>query len=305
MKLAHLLSQFLYTYKKLDLPGFGSFVFDPNSYIDPDAKGKEMPVGSIQFESNPSITQSPELIDFISSQSGKIKALAAADLDSHLNLIQQFLNIGKPFTLEGIGNLVKVKSGEYAFVSGEAGPEKVKEYSTREITATSSTEDSFSDYKSVFYGNHEKKFNWRKPAVVLLIIGGVGLAIWGGYTVYKMTTGKNKAIANKKNEEAPVLVSDSAVQKKDSVAPVQNTTNNQINNPVATGTYKFILETSDAKRAFDRFAKLKAFQWAVQMETQDSITYKLFMVLPASPADTSRLLDSLSMLNGRRVYISQ
>ena len=34
------------------------------------------------------------------AQTGKIKALASADLESYLELAQQFLNIGKPYLLE-------------------------------------------------------------------------------------------------------------------------------------------------------------------------------------------------------------
>ncbi|HWR32827.1 MAG TPA: hypothetical protein VN451_04850 [Chitinophagaceae bacterium] len=305
MKLASLLAQFLYTNKRLDLPGIGSFLLDPSVTIDGDntKSGKVIPSGAISFENNLLQKESPDLVQYISSQTGKIKALAAADLDSHLNLMQQFINIGKPFLLEGIGSLVKIKSGDYAFTPGDIIPEKMKEFSAKEIPDTTSSEESLADYKSIFYGRKGKNISWRKPAVFFLVAAGIALAVWGGYTVYKMTTGKSKSSGIDKTDNEEVnSTNDSVMHQKDSLSlPVQNGA--AISAP--SGNYKFILEISNAKRAFERFGRLKTFQWNVQMETNDSVTYKLFLILPASAADTSRIVDSLSMLNGRSVYIEQ
>jgi hypothetical protein len=304
LKLAPLLAQYLYTNKRMDLPGIGTFVLDESVNMEPEnnKQGKPVNMVGVSFENNAAIKDNADLVQFISSQTGKIKALAAADLNSHLSLVQQFLNIGNPFLLEGIGSLVKIKSGQFAFTSGQVMPETMKDYSAREISSTSSTEESFSNYKTGFH-SPATKTNWRKPLVILLIIAGIVLAIWGGYTVYKITTNKNKSGAAKKNkEDETVPVRDTGMYQKDStVVPVQNI---QIQNMPA-GTYKFILETCNAKRAFERFGRLKTFQWNVQMETRDSLTYKIFMILPVSVADTSRIIDSLSLLNGRKVYMEQ
>ena len=313
LKLASLLAQFLYTNKRLDLPGIGSLLLDPSVNVDGDntKPGKVIPSGAISFENNPLLKESPDLVLYISSQTGKIKALAAADLDSHLNLIQQFINIGKPFLLEGIGNLVKIKSGEYAFTQGDIITEKKKEFYSKEIPDISSSEESLADYKSIFYGRKGKNINWRKPAIFFLVIAGIALAVWGGYTVYKVTSGKNKSVENdKKSNEEVVPVKDSTMTQMDSVVD----TNQQLNlphpakqqlSPPPWGTIRFVLEDAKAKRAFERFAKLKTFQWPVQMATKDSVYYILFVELPASAADTSRILDSLTRLNGRKVYIEQ
>jgi hypothetical protein len=306
LKLAPLLAQYLYTNKRLDLPGIGTFLLDPSVIIEQESSkhGKPGNMEGISFENSTSIKEAADLIQFISAQTGKMKALAAADLDSHLELAQQFLNIGKPFLFEGIGSLVKTRSGQFTFASDKVMPEKLREYSAREISATSSTEESFTDYKNIFSRDNEK-VKWRKPFVFLLLVAGVFLAIWGGYTVYKRATAKNNSSAGrkiKKEEIVPVITSNPVV-KKDSASvqtsapisvPVQNT---------LSGAYKFVLETAKAKRAFERYAKLKAYQWNVQMETKDSITYKLFLRLPVAVADTTRVLDSLTVMNGRKVFI--
>ena len=142
---------------------------------------------------------------------------------------------------------------------------------------------------------------WAKPVTMLLIVVGIGLAIWGGYTVYKRTKAEDEKIVSvnepdTNTENKITILPDSVViPKKDSVT---------ISTPgIPADTTKFVLETSDAKRAFSRFNKLKTFQWNVQMETKDSLSYKIFMLLPAMAADTTRILDSLSKLNGRRVYV--
>jgi len=299
LKLAPLLAQFLYIHKSMDLPGLGTFLLDPSIIIEAENSKQNKPgnLEGVSFESNPSIKDAPELIQFISSQTGKIKALAAADLDSYLVQAQQFLNIGKPFLFEGIGSLVKLKPGEFAFTSGLTMPASMKDYSAREISSTSSTEESFGDYKSVLY-SRIKKTTWKRPVAFLLTIAGLGLAIWGGYSVYKRTADK-KTTTSAKKENNILPVTDTARMIKDSTIQSQQPI------VVPVGNYKFVLEISNAQRAFSRLSRLKTFQWKAQMETKDSVSYKIFMLLPATAADTSRMLDSLSRLNGKRVYIEK
>lgn len=307
MKLAPLIAQFLYSNKRLDLPGIGTFLFDGPAGFDPENSKQDKSANpiAVSFENKPSIRVANELVEFIAAKTGKQKALAAADLDSHLELIQQFLNIGKPFLLEGVGNLVKLKSGEIAFTSGQALPESLKDYSVREISSTSSTEQTFSDYRKVL-NQADVKANWRKPAVFLLVIAGIGFAIWGGYTVYKMNTAPKKpVIINTKTEnlqpkEKIVSANVDTTNTPDTVALANSENEKPI---VSSGKLKYIIEQATAKRAFERFAKLKAYFWPVQLETKDSVNYTLFMTLPSSYADTTRILDSLTLLNGRRVYV--
>ncbi len=295
MKLASLLVQYLLTYRRLDLPGIGSFLLDePNDLgSEQHRHDKQGGMENVSFKSNTSIKQSPDLVQFIADQSGKIKALASADLESHLALAQQFLNIGNPYLFEGIGVLEKIRSGEYALIPGSGMQEKLKEFPSREKPDSPDPGESTGDYKKIFYAG-KVKLKWQKPFVSILIVAGLGLAVWGGYIVYKKTISKNKSVAEVKKEE-PVPVMDSVISQKDSIpAAVQG---------IAAGMQKFVLETAGPKRAFERYGKLKAFLWDVQMETTDSVTYKLFLVLPSLPADTSKIIDSLSLLSGRRVYL--
>ncbi|MEO7922264.1 MAG: hypothetical protein ABIR30_01160 [Chitinophagaceae bacterium] len=299
MKLAPLLAQYLYTHKRLDLPGIGSFMLDPHSGPEPvqGKHGKPNNLEGVSFENNSSIRETPELIAFISSHTGKIKALASADLESHLELARQFLNIGKPFLFEGIGNLARIGSGKLTFTAGQALIETMKDISPKETSSNPPMEESKLDYKSIFYHGKEK-MSWKKPAAVLLLIAGIGLAVWGGYKMYKKTTAKNDettAVDEKNEQPVPATVVEPVLNQQDSVIEKPA--------PAIPATFKYVLEVSDATRAFGRFSRLKTFQWNVQMETKDSLSYKIYMLLPAAAADTTKLLDSLTRLNGKRVYI--
>lgn len=301
MKLAPLLAQYLYNNKRLDLPGIGSFQLDASAVVPDTESGKQQKsspsegIKGIHFENNPAIKDSDALISFISSQTGKMKALAAADLSSHLELIQQFLNIGKPFLLEGIGSLVKIKSGQFEFTSGVIQSEKLKDLTVKEATVTSATEESFNSYDPL-NGSTAKSSTWKRPVMALLILVGAGLAIWGGYTVYKNNAAPEVTAAAEPEFVQPVVIDSTAI--KDSLRRAADA-------EMYAGKYKFVLETAGKPRAFERFNRLKTFNWNVQMETKDSLQYKLYMILPALATDTTRVMDSLTALNGRKVYIEK
>lgn len=294
MKVAPLLAQYLYRNKQLDLPGLGSFLLDPSSNVETDTsrQQKQAAIEGITFLPDTTIKTNQPLVDFIAAEAGKIKALAAADLDSYLGLAEQFLNIGKPFLFEGIGSLSKIRAGEYQFVAvGPIAAER-KEHTLKE----GRTEEAATDYKSIFYLPKEKS-HWKKLVAVLLLMGGLAFAIWGGYTVYKKSQARD---AEKEIEQTEA-------NAPDTVAITKNDTSVNATKPAAInvppGTYKFILETADSVRAASRLARLKEFRWNVNLEQKDSAAYIIYMLLPSSAADTTRMIDSLQRLTGKRVYI--
>jgi len=304
LKLTTILAQYLYTNKRLELPGIGKFLLDSAVSIEDDHNRhrKEALLEGVSFESNKSTPESPELIQYISAQSGKIKALASADLASHLGLALQFINIGKPFLFEGIGSLSKSQSGELVYSPGLILSEKSTNQPTKETDENYIYEEPATDYKSVFY-NRKVKFGWAKPIAVFLVIAGMGLAIWGGYTVYKRTSAEENNFTRVDNPQNEIVVQDtpvtqpidSLVQTEPPAAKVQ----------LPAGMMKFVIETADSIRATARYNQLKTFLWDVNIEQIDSSSYKLYMILPASAMDSSRVKDSLTKLNGRTVSIEQ
>lgn len=299
MKISLLMAQFLYSQKRLDLPGMGSFFLDPGIILDPEAtkNNKEILTG-VRFEYNPSLKENPELTEFIARQTGKLKALASADLDSHLLLGRQFLNIGKPFVLDGIGQLIKTQAGPLEFIPGILHPEILRETPARTVITETTHYETEADYRDLL-SRRRNNGNWKKPLAFVLVLTGIVLAIWGGYTIYKMTSDDEGS----RQSSAPV----SAEEKKPETNPaIQNNTasapdSNQTSFPADTlsipalpaGQYKFVVETATRQRAFQRFHKLKSLPSEIRMETADSLTFKLFYQLNVAAADTSRILDSL------------
>lgn len=289
MKLAPLFAQYLYKYKRLDLPGLGTFLLD-QSFVIEDEKSvpnKLINLEGVNFQNDTSIKEVPELIGFITLQTGKIKVLATADLESYLELAQQFLNIGNPFIIEGIGSLEKIRSGECIFRAIKVISETGKDTGAKGNEGNQSVEEPLSGFKSIFLPPI-KKINWKKPIAILLLLVGLTFAIWGGYIVYKRATTKNNKILNKEKIEI------TTPQKQNSTIKT------------ATRNFKFVIETSAKERALNRFQRLKGFGLDVQMETKDSISFKLFFLLPASVADTARMRDSLYGIytpQGNKAYI--
>lgn len=312
MKLTSLLTQYLYSQHRLDLPGIGTFTVDPSSMADlENSKQRTVTLDGISFESNPGLKESPDLIAYISAQTGKMKALASADLESYLELAQQFLNIGKPYTFDGIGTIIKVKQGEFEFVPTNITTDKVKAYNNpKEPTRASVSEEVTAQYES-FLNKPKTSQAWKKPVIAVLVVAGLGLAIWGGYMLSKKNTVETESTVAQTEEEKTVPVTTAptsditATTIKDTVAATTPANSTTVSQPVASlaGNYKYILEIANQPRAFKRYSQLKTNQWNVQLETKDSVQYKLFLLLPAANADTTRILDSLTVMTGRRVYI--
>jgi hypothetical protein len=284
VKLSSLLAQYLYTNHRLDLPGIGTFVLDPSTISSLDnSKQKSTVLSGVSFEYKTSVKETVELIAFISSQSGKMKALASADLESFVQEAQQFLNIGKIFEIEGIGTLVKKQKGDFVFTPLSVPTEKLKEHKTKE-QAPVTLEESSAQYES-FLGSPKANIGWKKPVIALLIIAGAGLAIWGGYTISR------KAATADVTE---VVDTTHVITPKESVATVPET--------VKPKDYKYILQVSKRNTALRRYKQLRENLWDVGMETKDSVDFKLFVLLPIR-SDTTHVVDSLTALTGKKVYI--
>ncbi len=303
VKITTLLAQYLYTNHRLELPGIGTFLLDPSTigHIE-NNKQKSLVLEGISFEATQVSQAAPELISFISSQSGKMKALASADLDSYLELAKQFLNIGKPFTFEGIGTLVKVKSGLYDFVPDSVSSDKLTPIVSKEAKDILTDEGS-KKYES-FLTPERKTNNSRKFLIAFLCICGLGLAIWGGYYLSKNKTPDTIATENKTAPFPPPVTvedqSDTSSTKKDADTIIPN---DQPSSSIRQDSYKYVLEITNGTRAAKRHKQLRTNLWDVHLETKDSIQYTLYLILPAIYSDTTRVLDSLSMMTGRRVHI--
>jgi hypothetical protein len=293
VKIPSLLAQYFYSNQRLELPGIGIFTVDDSSLqLLQSTKQRTAVLEGVQFETKLNARETPELIAFIAEKTGKMKALASSDLSSYLELAMQFLNMGKPYLFEGIGILTKAKAGEFEFTPVAVSTDLLREQTTPAVVANATKEEKTDKYDS-FLTTPATNVEWKKPVIAFILLCGLGVAIWGGY-VMSQKNKKNKPLATEQTAAAMETVFVDTSAARDSLVQAETPAR-------PDSTFKYVLEVAKSKRAFKRYNQLREINWKVQLETQDSIQYKLFMVLPS--VDTTKTMDSLTVMTGRKVYI--
>jgi hypothetical protein len=129
LKIEQLFVQYLYKIKHVNLTGIGVFRLRPDIALPTEGdKDYSMPPDAFSFEYNLKTTEDEGLVDYIVEQTIKIKPLASSDLDSYAILAKQFLNIGKPFLIEGVGTIQKSQQGDYEFIPGNFITPKIDDF---------------------------------------------------------------------------------------------------------------------------------------------------------------------------------
>jgi hypothetical protein len=314
LKLTLLFAKYLYQHKQLNLPGIGVFTVDPSVSI-PEITDKNYHdfLQHIRFDQKNIHKPDEELIDFIRIHTGKIRPLAESDLESFISEGKILLNIGKPFHLEGIGTLLKSRAGTYEFNAGLPLLDRLENIFPEKDARAASKQSYENDFGNTPKNSGSGRMMW----IVLAILVGLGAIIWGGYSLYNRNT-DNHGTAATDNTTTPVESSESSqravttvpdtnqVKKPDSSTVVNDSP------PVSTtsitpGTYKFIFRTSRNKNyVIKRYNDLKPSTANLFWDTKDSVNFRLYLAIPALPADTTRIRDSLQLWYGsKKVIIEQ
>lgn len=297
MKIEQLLVQHFYNTKTVTLQGIGTFTLSPDFIMPMDSdKDIVLPENAVSFKYNSRATEDESLIDYIVQQTRKIKPLASADLESYLMLGSQFLNIGKPMKIEGIGVLEKNQLGEYQFLQGqfintktEQAEIKLKEKSREEIS----------------FGNEAKPAANKKTIAIvaaIAVVAFISLAAWYFFTREKDSV--NESVVEQSVPTPPPAQDTSKIDtnkitaqlKPDSLLPVT---------PQANGyTFKVVIKNYPslylAQKSFNR---LTSYGYKLLLYTADSVIYKVAMPLTKPLIDTTRARDSVKILFGGRPYI--
>ena len=283
MKIEQLLVQHLYNHKEVTLQGIGTFKLNADLALPKDNdKDFIIPEDALQFIYDNKATEDDALINYIIQQTRKIKPLASADLDSYIILGRQFLNIGKPFFIEGIGTLNKNQQGQFEFSPGnfitqknEAALSELKEKSDEAISFAA--EDKPRSRKKILY---------LISGIVLL--GAAGFGAW--YLLNKKTPSSS---SNTPVTEKPSLpLNDTPALKS------KDTTSLNVHTGTAgssTYTFRIVFDvTTNRVAAEKRMGALISRGHNVIMYTADSITYKLAEPFTLPVSDTARVKDSLN-----------
>lgn len=282
MKIEQLLVQHFYNSREVTLQGMGTFTLSPD-FVMPKENDKdaEIPDNAISFQYNSRAIADDALINYIVQQTRKMKSLAAADLDSYLVLGKQFLNIGKPFKIEGIGMLSNNQKGELQFSIGTSFHPKL------EIIPAALKEKQ---EKLVSFAYQDKKSNVgsKKALLIAVMVVGVGLigtAVW--YFMFKDKKATNP-VANTLTVSPDTTKTVSAI---DTVATIK--TEPEKANDGYTFKVVFMI-TSDSNAAVSRMNVLTSRGHKVIMYKQDSIRYRLAEPFNLPLSDTTHVKDSLN-----------
>lgn len=301
VKVEQLIVQHLYTAKSVTLQGIGTIHLNPAVHLpDETDKNTAIPENAFSFDYNLRAGEDPALIDFIVQQTRKIKPLASADLESYSILAKQFLNIGKPLTIEGIGTLMKNQAGVYEFTAGHFISPKVSEEIPKQLKEKEEMPVSF---------EHEAT---RKPGVnknlllFLFIILFAGLAGMGLY--YFISKSKTQKTETVQEEQQQVPLPQDTIANKDTshIANTDSNRNTTAQTPVVkdSNNFKIVLKEYPNEAAVNKaFAKLTSYGHKLVIIKVDSTKYQLAMPFTTALADTLRAKDSLKIFFGGKPYV--
>lgn len=298
MKIEQLIVQHLYKNKSVTLQGIGTIHLNP-SVIIPTGNEKDfvMPEHAFTFEYNLKAPEEESLIEFIVQQTRKIKPLATSDLESYSILAKQFLNIGKPLVIQGIGTIQKNQEGIYEFIQGNFVSTKMED-SPKQITEKAEEPISF-EHESI--KNNNKKY--LAALLGILVLGIVGAALY--YFLFYTKPGATESIPE------PVAQTNTAVDsvKTDTTAQIKTDTINTVAPPpVAVTTdgnnFKIVIKEYKSEIAANKaLARLSKYSQRLVVIKKDSTTYQLAMPFTTPLADTTHARDSLRVFFGGKPFV--
>ena len=276
MKIEQLIVQYLYNNKSVTLQNIGTFEVsaDVNFPID-NEKDAILPENAITFKYDPRASQDDGLIDFIVSHTRKIKPLATSDLESYSITGKEYINIGKPFPIEGLGTLEKSQSGDYEFVQGASVNPKIKEVHEN---ITEKKEEA------IVFKTPARKSNTARNLIIGITVLVLLLAIPAAIYYFYESKPPEKGLQQ--------INTDSLNFKKDS--PI-----NVIQTPVATilsdSSFMVVIKKFNTKLSAEN--QLKRYDPANKkflIFEKDSSNFYLGLKVPSAALDSTRMMDSVN-----------
>ncbi len=285
MKFDNYFYNYLVTNKTLSLKAIGTFTLNENFVIPTEPITREYyPEDGILFESNKKAITSEELIAFIKLESRKPITLISSDLEDYILQIRDWLNIGKPYTIEGIGSLVKLHSGQYEFSYG-----KIKNENISGIVTSSAK-------KEYEYGGIKKRINVDKSKLVktllltfifLLVMAGAWLGI--NYFIKNNKT-SNISQNGVPKENTTILSADTNTKPKTTLITAANKSD--------TLKYKMFFLASKYLEKADRIYAIWSKQTTINRDSviiDDTMRHRLFIYRRLLPKDTLKIKSEMAI----------
>jgi hypothetical protein len=292
LKISQLISKYLQENKSLNIEGFGTFTVDNSQLINEvDDKHKTI-INPIEYEYKPNIATDLTFIDFTIKETGKIRPLAVADLETYVSLSKQLLNISKPVVIDGVGTLNKVTAGHYEFIPGNYEPPKINTDNEKDKRLRQAKEVNRENEIRYSKEYKERKKVDYKPILTkifgaLTLVAIIGGGVWAvkHFIIDKPTTStsKTETISKKDTSISP---------KKDSIIIKANTNLVQMDS-LGRIEYKGVIKIADSTNAYERYNGLKNIGQPAVIYRTDSNNFKVAILVKSMPKDTARVADSL------------
>lgn len=281
------------------MQGIGTIHLDPSVSIPQEGdKTNTVPENAFSFEYNLKAGEDEALIDFIVQQTRKIKPLASSDLESYSILAKQFLNIGKPFSIEGIGTILKNQAGTYEFRPGHFVSPKIEEAHKQ---LKEKTEDTISFENEAPKKNNSRGFLLFIFFVLIACLAALGLY----YFIFKNKTAKPAPVQQEQPVQAPpqdtLPSTDTAARQAADSNAVPTTA------PVVmkdTMHFKLVVKQYATEAAANKgFSRFTAMGYKLELIKADSSTFKLAIPFNRPLYDTTRVKDSLRIVFPEKLQI--
>jgi hypothetical protein len=291
MKIEQLIIQYLYTNKQVTLQDIGTFTVSKDINIPLDSeKDTVLPENAIEFGYNPRAGVDDGLIGYIMEHTRKIKPLATSDLESFIMLNKQFLNIGKPLIMDGLGTLHKTQDGKFAFTQTGTSHVMTQEV-PKEVTEKFKEKVSFATPQKEKSSGSGK---WILATIIGILLAGGALAAYYFLVKNKTKSNDTEIVKSDDNSKENTNTSDTTNKNKKDTG-VTKTAIMPVLAKDSSTFYVVIKEFTDYATAKMRCAKLVSYGNNFILTTKDSVTYKMKMPFRNALADTTRVKDSIGV----------
>lgn len=298
MKIDFLIVQQLFKAKKVSLQNVGTF-FLASDIVLPleEDKAFALPENAVRFEFDKRAPQDDDLVGYIMERTKKMRPLATSDLESYTLFIRQFINIGKPISIEGLGVLQKDQQGNYEFVPGIEIHPRAESQPAPNIKEKNAEDINFSVTR--FPPPRKTKWGWIG---LLLFFVAVAASVYFYQQNQKSGNSLQKIVpvadtGNSKN----IHLADSSLHI-DSLAKLR--TPALITETPADSFHLVFKSFQNMGSASLGLSKFRSYGHAAQLHiSKDSTKFELYLSFPKMGTDTSRLIDSISKFFDTRAYL--
>jgi hypothetical protein len=251
----------------------------------------------IEFVADRKALTSPAFISYVGEKLGKNTVLMSNNIESYLEQARQFINLGKPYVIPGLGNIYITKTGQYAFE-----PHFSSDTQAEDMT------DNYQHLTEPLEKERKKKGVMGLAAALVIII-----VVAAGYGIYKYWK-NNKTTEPVASENTTTPTEDTLVNNNDTVSlkpdSIPTTTATTPLQPGEEASFKFIIEqTHNVRRAYNRNAQLIALKIPIHLDSikgADSTMYRLYFIKTARTEDIPHIKDSLmNWYTAKRVIVER